>query len=332
VAEFFARMLFEDPWADPDLPSLVATEDGRIVGAITIGARRMRLGSRPVRLAVCGNLAVTPDARRRAVGVRLLQRALRGPQDATISDTASDAVRRMWIRLGGTTVPVSGVHWVRPFAPGRLAAELAGARVRRPRGRRALARLGGTLDLAGSALAGRSLAPPPAPPAVVEPLDARSLLAALPSVARGLSLQPAYDDAYLRWLFDQLERMPARGRLVAHLVHHPGPRRPAGWYAYRLCPGRRSDVLAVAAPTEAELGLVLDHLISHAHRHGAAGLRGRFEPSLVGPLVRRGCLPWYGWPSLLHTADAEIGCAVLAGDALLTRLEGEWSGEHLRMR
>ncbi|MDQ3850183.1 MAG: GNAT family N-acetyltransferase, partial [Actinomycetota bacterium] len=149
LVEFFAGALFEDPWADPEMPSLVAEDDhGKIVGVMTISSRRMRLGQRPVRIAVCGNLAVTPEGQRRAIGVRLLQRALEGPQDAAISDTASEVVRRMWIRLGGSTVPLSAIHWVRVFAPWRTGFEVGGVRLRRTRARRTLERVAGGLDRA----------------------------------------------------------------------------------------------------------------------------------------------------------------------------------------
>jgi len=335
LVDFFARTLFESPWADPELPSLVAEDDnGTIVGFMTISPRRMRLGTRPVRMAVCADLCVTPEAQRGAVGVRLLKRALEGPQDAAISDTASEPVRRMWTRLGGSTVPVSAIDWVRVFAPWRIRARRAEAHLHRPRARRTLELAAAGLDQATLAAARGYLAARPPATGADEPLTARTLIEALPAVSNRMALRPDYDEAYIAWLFGELARVPARGELVAHLVSRGGApsgggRRVAGWYVYHLRPGKLCEVLAVAAPNDADVELVLDHLIAHAHRHHAAALRGRLEPRLVGAVARRRCQLWYGGSALLHTRNDELGHAVLAGDALLTRLEGEWAGEWL---
>lgn len=330
--EFFRRTLFEGPWADLELPSLVAEDDdGTIVGFMTVSPRRMRLGSRAVRMAVCADLCVMPEAQRRAIGVRLVQRALQGPQDAALSDTASEVVRRVWTRLGGTAVPVTAIDWVRVFAPWRIGAQRAEAHLHRPRARRTLARGAAGLDRA-TVIAARGLLAAPAPATGgEEPLTARVLVDALPAVSHGMALRPDYDEAYVAWLIGELARVPARGELVASLVRHGGApsgdgRRIAGWYVYHLLPGRACEVLAVAAPNHADLELVLDHLFADAYRRGAAALRGRLEPRLVGAVARRRCRLRYGGPALLHTRDAELAQAVLAGDALLTRLEGEWAG------
>ena len=318
---FLRRSLVDDPWADPELPSLVAAEDGRIVGMVTVGARRMRLAERDVRVAVLANLAVLPGTTG-PVGVRLMQQALRGPQDASISDTASDVARRMWIRLGGTTLPVSAIHWIRVLAPWQTAADELSRRLRRPGRRAAFARLDRITP-------GRRLfAAPPAAPAELEPLTPESLLEALDAVASRIALRPAYDAAYLRWLFGELDAVAARGQLVSRLVRRRDGR-PAGWFVYHLRRGARSEVLSVAGAAEPDVELVLDQLFRHAAGHGAAALRGRLEPRLVEPLRRRRCVFWYGWPALLQTADDELARAALSGDALLTRMEGEWTGTTL---
>lgn len=329
LMDSFTRTLFENPWADPELPSLVAEDDtGAVVGMITVGARRMRLGERPVRLAVLADLCVTPEAERTAAGVRLLQHALRGPQDASISDTASDAARRIWLRLGGSTVPISAITWVRLFGPWRTGLLHAGARTHRRGDRRVPHRAAAALDRATARAWSRAAAPPAPALGEREPLTPENLIAALPAVGRGLALVPDYDAAYAAWLLAELERVRARGELVAQAVWRGGAagRRVAGYFVYHLRPGRRSDVLAVAAGSEADTELVLDHLLDDAHRRGAAMLRGRMEPRLASAVIARGCLLSPSSHALLSTGDAELARAVLAGDALLTRMEGEWAG------
>ena len=64
IADILERILFGNPWADPELPSLIATDDqGRAVGFIGAIPRRMRLGGRPVRLVVASHFVVDPAAR-----------------------------------------------------------------------------------------------------------------------------------------------------------------------------------------------------------------------------------------------------------------------------
>jgi hypothetical protein len=75
---------------------------------------------------------------------------------------------------------------------------------------------------------------------------------------------------------------------------------------------------------------VLDDLFAHARRNGAALLRGRLEPSLVDALARRRCVLRYNGAALVHSRHPEILRALGAGEALLTRLDGEWwMGHHL---
>jgi len=186
-----------------------------------------------------------------------------------------------------STVPLSAIHWVRVFAPWRTGSQLASAGLRRARARQTLERAATGLDRATVAVAHGFLVPPPPATGEVEPLTARLLVEALPAVSAHMALAPDYDEAYAAWLLGELARVPARGELVAHLVRRCGGRsgggpRIAGWYVYHLRPGKRSEVLAIAAPNHADVELVLDHLFAHAHRHGAAALRGRLEPSPGG--------------------------------------------------
>ena len=84
-----------DPWADPEIPTLVHVGDsGEITGFIGSHVRRLRLDGLPIRLAAGGPLIVHPQARSRAVGARLWRRYLAGPQDLTTTDGASDEMRQ----------------------------------------------------------------------------------------------------------------------------------------------------------------------------------------------------------------------------------------------
>jgi hypothetical protein len=321
------RTLLDQPWFDPELPSLVATDsEGRIAGLLAAEVRRMRLNARPLRIIWSQHLAVDPEHRHEALGALMLARMLRGPQDATVTDTATDLVRQMWVRLGGNVLHLKGIHWVRVFRPWHVAARLAAPRLSRPRARATLRPIAGALDVVTHRAAARLLDPAPID-VRAEPLTPHTLAEAIPTICKRLALYPDYDEASLDWLFGELVRVPRRGELVAHLVRDKGGR-ALGWYIYYLRPGWRSEVLQVGAG-ERQVGDVLDHLLWHAHTHGSAALRGRLEPGLVEPVVRRHCLLWHRGGTLIHSRDPELLRAVHSEAALMTRLEGEWWSDAL---
>jgi hypothetical protein len=322
----FERAFLDNPWVDPELPSLVATDEHeRVIGFIGLEVRRMRFGGRPVRAVWGQNLVVQPDARRLGIGAILLQRMLHGPQDLTLTDSATDTTRKIWMSLGGHTLELKGVHWVRVFRPWRIAAHVAASRVR-PRLRAVLRPVAASLDAATVAAAARYLEPEPTDERAV-PLTPRLLVEAMPKVTRRLTLYPNYDEQYLEWLFRELARVKRRGQLIAHLVLDSASR-PLGWYVYYLRPAWRSEVLQLVAD-ERSAGRVLDHLLFHAYKHGSAAVRGRLEPGLVETVVNRKCLLMHRGGALAHSRDQELLCALHSGRSVATRLEGEWWSDAL---
>jgi len=320
LAAFFERTLLEQPWTDPEIRPLVAVdEDGTPVGFVAAEVRRMRLGDRTLRFAWAAHTAVAPAARRRAVGLLLMRSLLEGPQDATLGDSGSPLMEQMWERLGGQRLDLKAIHWFRVFRPFGVAAHLAA--LRRPRLRRGVRTLAGRLDRVVASGAPGVLAPAAATEAE-EPLTPLRMLEGMPRIERRLTLRPAYDEEFLEWLFGELRRVKARGELVAKLVRG-GRGRPIGWFIYYLRPGWRSEVLQVAAAGERDLGAVLDHLLAHAYAHGSAAVRGRLEPGLLEPVVRRRCLLWYRGGTLVHTRDPDVLAAIESRKALITRLEGD---------
>ena len=132
---------------------------------------------------------------------------------------------------------------------------------------------------------------PPDPAVTGEPLTPASLVERPPSVAEEVRLAPDYDSGYLTWLFraldDSARREPLwphrveRGRLWAELVRTRGD--VAGWYVCQLQRGGLCRVLQFAA-TPRKATTVLARLRQGALENGAAGIYGRLEPLLFGPL------------------------------------------------
>jgi hypothetical protein len=314
LAHQFSRTFLDHPWADPELPSFVAeAANGSICGFIGSHSRRFVFDGSPIRVACGGQLVADPTARNRAVGFFLLREFMAAKQDLAITDTAVEATRAMWIRIGGRLSPLESISWFRVFRPVPFVLDQLLGRAA-PRHRAAF----GDLSMR---LARRT---EPSGGIAVEPAE---LVQQLPAIVDS-RLRPAYDEPFVEWLFAELAAVESRGTVIARLVRTPRGR-VVGWYVYYLRRGGVSDVLqVVAAPRTVDR--VLDDLFAHAERSGAALLRGRLEPLLVDALGRRRCLLRYNGGALVHSRDPEILRAIASGEALLTRLDGEWwMGHHL---
>jgi predicted ATP-grasp superfamily ATP-dependent carboligase len=327
VVDYFERFFFDHPWADPEIPALVYEDaDGRIAGFIGSHVRRFRFDGRPIRVGCSGQLVTEPTIRNRAAGAFLMREYLAGPQDVTITDTASETVRRIWEKLGGGTLHTRCVGWVRVFKPWQFGTEYVTrqGKVRVPS--RVTAPLAAGLDAVSGLIPALRTE---RPQASGEELTAAALVEHLPAVTRGLRLVPDYDVEFLSWLFREMAAVSSHGRLVGSLVRNARGE-VAGWYVYYLREGGISHVMHLAAAPRQEDD-VLEHLFDDARRRGAAALQGRLEPALLEPLSRHRCLLHpSGYLALIHSRSPEIEHAIVMGHGLLTRMEGEWwMGHHL---
>lgn len=328
LVDYFERTLLDHPWFDPDIPSLVyEAPDGEIVGFLGSYVRRIRVDGRRLRLACSGQLVVAPESRKRGVGALLMRRYLAGPQDVTMTDGATDYVRRIWTGLGGTTETSTSIGWVKILRPAKIGAFLARRRCRRSLGR-LLATVGPGFDAAARHLADRlpgSL--PERPSTTAEPLAAAGLAEQIARGSRYLRLYPDYDLEFLEWLFAELAAVTFRGTPVSHLVRDADGRE-IGWYVYYLEPDGIAQVMQVAAPG-GDAGAVLDHLFWHADTNGAAGVIGRVEPHILSDLHRSRCILTPADWRLVRSGDQTLLALLGSSDALLTRLDGEWwMGHH----
>lgn len=326
VARYFERVLLDDPWADPEIPSLVhEAPDGAVVGFIGASTRRMRHDGRPIRMAVSSNLVAHPDWRSRGVGALLNRRLLAGPQDLTVADRANPDSRTLWLGLGGQELVAGSVGWYRLLRPAGTAGTLVRRRVGAGALRRGLRAVTGSLDalVARTPRLGEALAPP-TPAGTTEPLTPE-LLAEQVAAAR-LRLHPDYDAAYLTWVFAELAALHPRGALSARLVRGPGGR-VLGWFLYLLPPGGVAEVLQVGV-RGGDPEPVLDHLIRHAHDAGAVAVAGRLEPVTAGLIGRPGVVLRRTARALVHTGDPALLGLLGSTTSLFGHLEGEWLVSH----
>jgi hypothetical protein len=320
---YFREILFDNPWRDLDLPSWVAEEDGRMAGFAGVMPRRMLFRGRPIRVAVGCQFMVDPNRRDGLTALQLARAALSGPQDLFIADGANESSRRMWSGLGGTAPLLYNLHWTRPLRPARFALLLLEERRALPSALTLSVRpLGALVDALAARLHPNRLDRKEVDLAEV-PLDAAAMLAHLPDVTDGSTLQPEYDARSLAWLLEQTARKTRHGELRGCAVLEGG-RRLIGWYLYYLRAGGVSEVVQIAA-RNGSFGRVLQQLFSDAWRQGAAAVRGRLDPRHVQELSDRHC--WFrreGTWTLVHSRLADISAAIQQGNAFLSRLEGEW--------
>ena len=331
LERFFASTLIDHPWADPELPSLVAVDGETVVGMIGSNVRRVLLDGRPLRMVCSAHLVSHPRARNQAVGARLMKTLLAGPQDVTTTDGATDEVRRMWEALGGVSVGLGAFAFVRLFRPASLATDLMLGRRSRELAASPLRILPAAVDGVARRAARRRLVPPPEESAST-PLTPELLVEHVAGVTSSLRFRADYDEPYLTWLFEELARVAQRGtlwadgvprgRLWAELVRTNDT--VLGWYVCHLREAGFCRVLQFAsAPRTSDA--VFAQLSSRAQALGAAALYGRLEPLLVAPAVNA---PSSIRPSdgrlLVHARDHELATVLRAGDALLTRMDGEW--------
>jgi len=320
---YLREMVFDNPWRDPEVPSWVAEEDGRISGFYAVMPRRMSLRGRPVRVAVGCQFMVDPHKRDSLTALQMAKAFVSGPQDLTLADGANDLSRRMWIGIGGTASLLHSLHWTRPLRPARYMASLVDARATLPPALTFAARpLGALADALVTRLRPNRFLREQTELAE-DALDPATMLAHLPDVLRGSALQPVYDARSLAWLLEQTARKTRHGRLRARAVRDGG-RRLIGWYLYYVQKGGVSEVVQIAA-RDGSFDRVLRRLLADAWRHGAAAVRGRLDPRYVQELSDRHC--WFRWGhswTLVHSRHADIMAAIHQGDAFLSRLEGEW--------
>jgi hypothetical protein len=321
--EGLADAAFDDRWADEELPSLVAIADGEVVGFIRSQVRPMLFDGRPVRGVCLSDLVVSAGHRRGAAGAMLLGRLLKGPQDVSWSDSATDFVVRAWRTFGGHVDHARAADFMLVLRPGRWIREIVAARARRQDVGRALMPVGALpAHAAGSRLTGRE-APGPEPGFSGEDADAAAIAAALPAISKRIRVMVDWDEPQLAKAFQRIEALG--DELTVRLVRRGDL--PIGWYAFLSRPGGASRVLHLAADERAVAGVFSD-LVAAAAAAGCTVLTGRAEPHLERPLRERLAAIGFAWQPVVRARDPELAAALATGASLLTRLDGELSTVH----
>ena len=315
------RTLLHDPWRDEAIPSLVSeARDGSIVGFIGSSVRRVRLDGQPLRAAYASHLVTDPDFTNRTVGLFLLRAFLRGPQDLTLTDSATSQARAMWVALGASPIHHLTTGWLQVMRPASALAALGRYRGGRAARAARAARMASPLaDRFAGRLAGDARAPS-LPGVTIHALTPETVLRELSQLARPARLVQDYDADFLAWLFDELRRGGARGEPCFRLVRARGA--VVGWYIFYLDPGGLCRVLQVMT-RERHSDVVIGELYKDAYAGGAAALYGRLEPHTSEAILARGALLRPLPRALVHTGNEDAASALHSGGSVLSWLDGE---------
>lgn len=319
LADYLGDLFLRHPGYDPELAARVYVGANNTLGGfIGILPVPMVLHGRPIRAAVAGSLMVErPDANPLA-GARLLRSFLSGPQDLSFSETANPLSQGMWEKLGGTALPTYSMEWVRVLRPAGLAVLLAGERFAPFRPFGALGR--GADRLVARAMRGVLALPAPDPHVVDSEVDLAQAASLVRQYADMVPLHPVFDPAVLNFMLAHAREKERHGTLSCRLVVRG--HRPLGCYFYYVRPGKVAWVLQILSLPEA-IGTVIDSLFAQAERQGCVAVRGRTQPSLLDPLLRRRCVMLHRASMVVQTRDSEVLAAINSGDAMLTGFAGE---------
>ena len=317
---YFRAVFFENPWRDLGPPSLVFEDGGgSLVGFLGVVPRRLRLGDEPIVAAVSTQFIVRPDGRSQLAGIALMKAFLSGDQDLSIADEGNDDSRRIWERMGGSTLALPSVSWSKALRPARhfltkveSRKRLGWARLLRP----AAVSWDAAMRMDASPLAIR-----PPDGVTASPLDAAALHRWLTTIRPQPPIRPVYAVADLQWLLSRYGHAP--GVLERRSVH----RADGAWlgcYLYCRRPDGRAEVLYCEALPDAEVP-VFQSMLADAYERGAILIWGKTTPGLIRPLAQSRCgfHEVQRW-TLVASRRADVRSVLDRGDTGLTRLEGEY--------
>lgn len=322
VAAELEHVYFANPWYEQDRSSLVSESDGRLTGFLGVMRLPMRFKGRELQGAIGGNFMVEPGQTNPYTGSLLMKRFVEGPYDLAMTDTSNESGRKVWTSIGGTTSQLYSLQWVRLLRPVGFGVEIATSSKKLKRFQGVTSSLGRALDATLAKVRCNPFRPTQSDFEVRE-LTSELLLEGIKSLSKLQPLVADYKSESLAWLLEAAARKKEFGnRLIGKALFRGDAIR--GWYLYYPNAGRRGQVVQVLAQPR-YVRQVLEHLFGDAWNEGSTSLVGRVHPLLMDDLPGLKCffLNRKTWVQF-STRDEEVKNAIHRGEALFTRLEGEW--------
>ena len=322
LQDYFREIFFGNPWATPDIPSLVYLENGRLVGFLGVIPRPMQFRGRPIRAAVAAQFLVDRETYRGNAALEILRHLYRGPQELIFTDGAGEGAAQVWVAAGARVARLYSFNWIRFLRP------CQGVRV-------FLGRSGGALPRLMQAGAGL-VAPPidyllskalpglrPRSRYAARPASAGELLSAIQESKGREPLRPAYTPSDFDWLMSQAASATRIGQLRMMTVHSPEGER-CGSFVYYSKPGAAAYVLQIGWRRRDHFPEVLRALLVDAWQQGASDVKGQAIPQFLTTLSAEQCL-FRQMDSCVfgYSKDADLLNSLLLGETAISRLDGE---------
>jgi len=318
---YFSEVFLNNPWNTDGSAALVYEEnDGTISGFLGSVIRPMLFKGERIRVRIGTQFIVDPP-RRGFAGLKLLRALFAGPQEVTIGDEGNVQSRGLWEAFGGSALPLYSMHWHYPLRPCEAArrAVMGFSRVPRfvPRMAAPFAR---ALDAAAAPVLSM-LTRNRTVEFIEEEPSPKELARCMAEAAT--SLRPDYDERTLDWVLSRAKALRPSAVPVSKLLRTDAGQ-IAGWYVCLATRGGAGEVLQLYANPGFEKQ-VLDRLFEDAGAQGVAVVSGRMEPGMMQAFSDRRCILQCGpeWV-LVRSSRPDLLEALTKGDALLSKLEGEW--------
>jgi hypothetical protein len=318
-------LFLRNPWVQDDIRSLIYQDaEGKIVGFFGVIPRPMSIQGKTYRFAFGSNFVVEAGSRASFAAMQLVNAFMKGPQDVSITDSATEGVRQLFKSLGFSVVPIYSLFWARPLRPSTYAI-LGVARLKKNKKIATLGALASPFCHLVDTLAAKIKISPfyqTTSSVRAEVLDNDTLLQCVSRVPGKHWLTPQYNRETLDWVLRFLEKRNAYGTLRKILLRDDKSK-IIGWYIYGLQPGAIGEVLQIGMEG-ASAGKVLDHLFNDAWRNKLVGLHGRMEPQFMEELTQRSSffLRNGSW-TLAHSRTPELLTPIFSGTTFFSRLDGE---------
>jgi hypothetical protein len=328
LVECLRYLYLEHPLCHDSVPSFVHESPIGLSGFVGRHRLPMTLAGRDIRCALFSTIMADRRAGDPLIGPKLLKAALAGPQDFSLTDTASDISLAMGLRLGNTALPCHSLNWIRIIRPAQWLLNRASQRV-------SLFRLLRPIAGAGDDLL-RNRISPDQPRwlgfterrggrlANVTEIDHDTFAGLFLEFSHRFALRPTWSPAEVSALtMEAILKRDFGPAFIASVSDHRG--RTIGGFFYHLKERSNARVLQIVTAPGQE-GAVLDALITHAAHKGAAAITGRSEPYLMEAMLGRRIAFTNTASTMISTRDAEIKAIIQSGDAMLNGLVGEqWS-------
>jgi hypothetical protein len=321
MAAYFRLVFFENPWQPSVTRSLVQVRAGVITGFLGLVPRPWTLNGRALRGATATELMVSREAGALAA-MQLLRRAFDSDHDLLCSDVANLDSTRLWRRMGGMSSLCHSLIWIRPLQPVRHYT----ATIARNSALKHLRRAAFPLWRGMDALLQRFSANYHFryPPIRQENLTPVLLAQGYSTLATEYGLQPVLDSRSAAWLLERLQERSRHGSMRQVGILDTQGASLLGWYIYYHSAGGSAEVVHMCARKDSR-GVVIGSLLADAQAHGASVVTGRLAAPWADDLAAAGAGFYRSGPwTLIHSHDVAIRQAFLSGDAMVSRMDGEW--------